>query len=132
MAAKRVTANHLDHNMSVSENPRVIHLEGRVDHLENDVSAIKTGVQKLLDRPQNPGFTQVIVTLFSTLGAIGMIFTFAQWQLSTAMEPQRAQLVVMANIMKEFDGALKGAQIEIATMREREAWLKSRTDGVRQ
>lgn len=129
MATKRVANNHIDHNMPANENPRVIHLEGRVERLENDVTEIKTGVQKLLDRPQNPGFTQVIVTLFSTLGAIGMIFTFAQWQLSTAMEPQRAQIVAISGVMKEFDGALRAAQMEIATMREREAWLKEQAGG---
>ena len=95
-------------------NPRFVQLEGRVDRLEEDVSEIKKGVQKLLDRPQNLGFTQVITTLLSTLGLVALIFGFAEWRLSTAIEPTKIEITELKEIIENQRERLHAHDIEFA------------------
>jgi len=88
MADEHLTSKHDDRKAAtMSEDSRIIHIEGRVDRLEADVHEIKSGVKALLDRPQNPGFAQVIGTLLATLATCAIIFSFAEWRLISAVAP---------------------------------------------
>lgn len=93
----------LDHG-----SPAFIHLESRVGHFEEDVREIKSGIKTLLDRPQNPGFAQVVGTLVSTLAAVAIVFGFAEWRVSVVVQPLKAEIA-----------ALRLSEIKTAVMEER-------------
>lgn len=107
-----------------TDDPHMIHLEGRVDRLETDVTEIKSGVKTLLDRPQNPGFTQVIGTLVSTLAACALVFGFAEWRLDRAVTPvqelARANEVTVGDISRR----VWEDRIRTAVLEERTRWLE--------
>lgn len=105
-------------NTVMSDDPDIIHLATRVDRVETDVTEIKAGVKALLDRPQNPGFTQVIGTLLSTLGACALIFGFAEWRLEKAVKP------IETAFYQSHEITLQN-RVDFAVLEERIAWVKS-------
>lgn len=114
-------------NGMVDTNSRIVHIEGRVDRLESDVSDIKAGVRELLNRPANPGFDQVIKTLVSTLAACAIIAGFGEWRINQAVSP-------IVNLLSATDIKLdKGVdnvielRIEQAVLEERSRWLQTQT-----
>ena len=109
----------------MADDPRLIHIEGRVDRLETDVLEIKSGVQKLLDRPQNPGLQQVLGTLVSTLVVCGMVFGFAEWRLSQAVLPVQSEITTLKSEIRRNDDTQRETQIQSAILNERTIWLKS-------
>jgi hypothetical protein len=72
------------------------------DDLSSRVDRLETDVQRLLDRPQNPGFSQVIGTLLATLGACAIVFAFAKFHLYEAITPV-TQSVTM--LQQKFDAS---------------------------
>ncbi len=112
-----------DDNNQMSIDPRIVHIESRVDRLEADVSDIKIGVQKLLDRPVLPGFGQIIGTLVSTLVACSIILGFAEWRLSTAFEPVKSDINVLRLMREQEYSSLVDLRIKTAVLEERSAWL---------
>ena len=125
MAEKETTQNGGDKVAAMSSDPQIIHLTGRVDRLETDVHDIKAGVQKLLDRPQNPGFSQVIGTLLATLGACAIIFGFAKWHLYEAFNPLREDVVILKQKYDEAERQAVENRVKNAILEERANWLKS-------
>ena len=113
----------------MADDPRLIHIEGRVDRLETDVIEIKTGVQKLLDRPQNPGFTQVVSTMLATLGICGIVFGFARWHLYEAVSPLQQNIMSIEKKMDDSDRRFENERvtsaINDAIMAERSRWLEA-------
>ncbi len=110
----------------IGDDPRVVHLEGRVERVEGDVRDIKAGVQKLLERPTNPGFSQVITTLVSTLAFCSFIFGFAEWRLGQAVAPVRAEVEkVQAEALKRSDSQ-HAADIRMAIMEDRLSTLREK------
>lgn len=109
----------------VTQDPRVIHLEGRVERVEGDVHEIKAGVQKLLDRPQNPGFSQVITTLVSTLAFCSFIFAFAEWRLGQGLAPVKAEILVMQQKAEWAIDSVHAAKVQAAVLEERMAWIRA-------
>lgn len=109
----------------MAEDPRVVHLEGRVERVEGDVREIKTGVQKLLDRPQNPGFSQVITTLVSTLAFCSFIFVFAEWRLGQGLAPVKADITVMQQKQEWAADSLHAAKVQAAVLEERLSWIRA-------
>ena len=101
----------------MSADAKFIHLEGRVDRLEGDVGEIKNMVKQLVDRPQNPGFSQIIGTLLATLATCALIFGFAEWRLREAVSPVDEQL-------KQFSKMSSENRIKAAILEERSAWLR--------
>jgi hypothetical protein len=108
------------------EDPHIIHLESRVSVLESDVSEIKSGVKALLDRPQNPGFAQVIGTLLSTLGACALIFGFAEWRLDRAVSPLEGVVNHMATVQSQQYERIWQNKLSSAVAEERARWLEDR------
>lgn len=109
----------------MADDPRLIHIEGRVDRLESDVLEIKSGVQKLLDRPQNPGLQQVLGTLVSTLVACGLIFGFAEWRLSQAVLPVKEEISMLKSDIRQNDESNWETKVHAAVLEERSIWLRS-------
>lgn len=112
--------------MPPPDDPHIIHLESRVTVLESDVSEIKSGVKQLLDRPQNPGFAQVIGTLLSTLGACALIFGFAEWRLERAVSPLESIVADISIAQRQHYDRVWENRREIAVMQERARWLETR------
>lgn len=108
----------------VGDDPRVVHLEGRVERVEGDVRDIKAGVNKLLERPQNPGFSQVITTLVSTLAFCSFIFVFAEWRLTQALVPVKAEITGIQTQAEKKNDSLNAALVEQAIQAERMTWVK--------
>jgi hypothetical protein len=108
------------------EDPHIIHLESRVSVLEGDVTEIKKGVKALLDRPQNPGFTQVIGTLLSTLGVCAFIFGFAEWRLDRAISPMESIVGHMATTQAQQYERVWQNKLSSAVQEERARWLEDR------
>lgn len=101
-----------------------IQLEGRVGRLETDVSEIKGGINTLLSRPQNPGFTQAISTVLTVLAVCGFVFAFAEWRLNSAVSPleKAVQSVIAAetgNASAVIENRIKNAVLE-----ERMSWMR--------
>ncbi len=119
MAASSLSSKKMNRNPPEDEIPRIIHLESRVDRVESDVSEIKQGVKTLLSRPQNPGYTQIIATLFSTLGALGLIFAFAEWRLAEAVHPINALAAELKAERSEFTTRLRIIEVNNAVLSER-------------
>lgn len=113
----------------VSDDPRVVHLEGRVERVEGDVRDIKAGVQKLLDRPQNPGFTQVITTLVLTMTFCGFIFTFGEWRLGQSVLPVAADLAAAKVKVERQSDSLHAAEVRAAVLEERMNWVRELAKG---
>ncbi len=105
---KKLTADH----------PHIIAIEGRVGRLERDVQEIKSGITTLLERPRNPGFSQVIGTLLATLATCGLIFGFAEWRLREAMAGPAVEAVEAHKLATE-------SRIKIAVLEERANWIKA-------
>lgn len=116
--------------MTVSDKDKLIHIESRVDRLETDVSEIKTGVKKLLDRPTSPGFTQVMGTLLSTLATCAIVFGFAEWRLSVAVEPVQKEIAVLEARHEKFIERQHDEAIKLAVLQERAAWIQSNSNWV--
>lgn len=111
--------------MSVSDKDRIIHIESRVDRLETDVSEIKSGVKALLNRPASPGFNQVMGTLLSTLATCAIVFGFAEWRLSEAVEPVKLEIAAMeVKHIKAVEEQHREA-LRLAVLYERAAWLQT-------
>ncbi len=106
--------------------PHIIHLESRVSVLETDVTEIKSGVKQLLDRPQNPGFAQVIGTLLSTLGACALIFGFAEWRLERAVTPLESVVSYLSVVQREQYERVWQNKVQLAVQDERARWLEDR------
>ena len=102
----------------MSNDVKYTHLESRVSHLEGDVGEIKGMVKQLVDRPQNPGFAQVIGTLLATLGTCAIIFGFAEWRLREAVAPVDEQLKMFSQMSSEN-------RIKAAVLEERSSWMRS-------
>jgi hypothetical protein len=106
--------------------PHIIHLESRVSVLEGDVTEIKSGVKQLLDRPQNPGFGQVIGTLLSTLGACALIFGFAEWRLERAVTPLESVVSHLSVTQRDQYERIWQGRVHTAVQEERFRWLEDR------
>jgi hypothetical protein len=117
--------NTNNRNAMFNADPRVVHLEGRVERVEGDVRDIKTGVQKLLDRPQNPGFSQVLTTLVSTLAFCSFIFAFAEWRLGQSLAPVKADITVMQTKADWAADSVHAAKVQAAVLEERMAWIRA-------
>ena len=108
------------------DDPHIIHLESRVSVLENDVAEIKSGVRALLDRPQNPGFAQVIGTLLSTLGACALIFGFAEWRLERALTPIETGVGRLTVTQTQKYERIWKNRLTAAVQEERARWLEDK------
>lgn len=132
MAAETVRPDNNNGNKRtyvVDADPRVVHLEGRVERVEGDVRDIKAGVQKLLDRPQNPGFSQVITTLVSTLAFCAFIFGFAEWRLGQAVAPVVAEQTTMKVQAGWASDSVHATNIKAAVLEERMRWVHELAKG---
>lgn len=114
--------------MSSSDKDRIIHIESRVDRLETDVSEIKVGVKKLLDRPASPGFNQVMGTLLSTLATCAIVFGFAEWRLSVAVEPVKQELSHFEAKQSEIIKDQHKEALRLAVLYERASWIQSQSN----
>lgn len=103
---------------------RIVHIETRVDRLEADVSDIKTGVQKLLDRPVLPGFGAIVSTLVSTLMVVGMIMGFAEWRLNRATYPIEENLSELGSLQSKIDNRVWENLLKTVVLEERSKWLQ--------
>lgn len=103
----------------MTDDPHIIHLQGRVDRLESDVTEIKAGVKTLLNRPQNPGFSQVIGTLLATLATCSIIFAFAEWRIIQAVDP-------VSTLSQEAFMLARDNKIKAAVFEERSRWLENK------
>lgn len=113
----------------VGDDPRMVHLEGRVERVEKDVSAIAVGVQKLLERPQFAGFTQVVGTLLTTFAVVGFIFGLNEWRLAVLASPVAMEMErIRVESIKTLD-ALRAAELRAAAMEERMVWVKELAKG---
>ncbi len=132
MAGENVRPENGNNNkraVVVSDDPRVVHLEGRVERVEGDVRDIKAGVQKLLDRPQFSGVMPALGGVLTTLLILGCIFTFAEWRLSQAFGPAKAdQERIQREIDRENDSR-RAADIKAAVIEERLNWVKELARG---
>jgi hypothetical protein len=113
----------------VGDDPRVVHLEGRVERVEGDVRDIKAGVQKLLDRPQNPGFSQVLAGVLTTLLITGIIFGFGEWRLGQAVLPVKEEIASTTKAANQIAASLHAAELRAATMEERMMWVRELARG---
>lgn len=132
MAAETVRPENGNNNKRSSmlgDDPRVVHLEGRVERVEGDVRDIKAGVQKLLDRPQNPGFSQVLAGVLTTLLITGIIFGFGEWRLGQAVLPVKEEIAETAKATNQVAAALHAAELRAATMEERMTWVRELARG---
>lgn len=109
-------------NNQMAADQRIIHIESRVDRLETDVSDIKIGVQKLLDRPVLPGFGQIVGTLVSTLVACSIILGFAEWRLNSAFMPVRDEISENKNLNMAQQEVIANLRIKTAVLEERSLW----------
>ncbi len=123
MVRRVIHQSGYDGNNQMPIDPRIVHIESRVDRLEADVADIKMGVQKLLDRPVLPGFGQIIGTLVSTLIACSIILGFAEWRLSTAFEPVKSDINVLRSMREQEYSLLIDQRIKTAVLEERSIWL---------
>ena len=103
---------------------RIVHIETRVDSLERDVNDIKTGVQKLLDRPVLPGFGAIVSTLVSTLMVVGMIMGFAEWRLNRATYPLEETLSHLSTSQQETSNRVWENLLKTVVLEERSKWLQ--------
>lgn len=101
-----------------SHEGHLIQLEGRVGHLERDVTEIKGGIRALLDRPANAGFNQMLTTGATVLVICGFIFGFGEWRLRQAVDP----VVEKAHALEISDSEQK---LQIAVIQERMAWMRA-------
>ena len=111
----------------MTSDSRIVHIEGRVDRLEGDVLEIKSGVKALLDRPQNPGFAQVIGTLLATLATCAIIFGFAEWRLREAVSPVGSALEKLDAKINLAAARSDENRLKNAVLEERSIWLKSQS-----
>jgi hypothetical protein len=110
----------------VGDDPRVVHLEGRVERVEKDVSDIKAGVQKLLERPQFAGFAQVVGTLLTTFAVVAFIFGLNEWRLAVLASPVAHELErIRVESIKMMD-QLHAAELRAAVMEERMQWVREK------
>lgn len=114
--------------MTTSDKDRIIHIESRVDRLETDVSEIKLGVKKLLDRPTSPGFTQVMGTLLSTLATCAIVFGFAEWRLSVAVEPVQQEIAQLEAKQARSNEEQHKEALRLAVLYERAGWIQSQSN----
>lgn len=132
MAGENVRPENGNNNkraVVVSDDPRVVHLEGRVERVEGDVRDIKAGVQKLLDRPQFSGVMPALAGVLTTLLIIGIIFGFAEWRLGQALAAVTVfQDTARQKLDKEID-SLHAAEIRAAVIEERMNWVKDLAKG---
>ena len=132
MAAETVRPENGNSNkraVVVSDDPRVVHLEGRVERVEGDVRDIKAGVQKLLDRPQFSGVMPALTGVLTTLFIVGIIFGFAEWRLGQALAAVKAdQDRTQHEIDREIDSR-HAADIKAAVLEERLNWVKELAKG---
>lgn len=82
-------------------------------------------MQKLLDRPQNPGLSNVLGALVSTLVAVGIIFGFAKYQWSESLQPMKDQFAVFARTLEDQGAASVETRIRLAVQEERTSWISS-------
>jgi hypothetical protein len=106
---------------------RIVHIEGRVDRLETDVSDIKAGVKELLGRPVSPGFGQVITTLLSTLAACAILAGFGEWRVNQAIAPVSSQVIENKKDVQLNVKELTETRIQQAVLLERSRWLEQRS-----
>lgn len=112
----------------ISNNPRIVHIESRVDRLETDVAEIKTGVKQLLERPVLPGFAQIAGTLVSTLAAVGLILGFAEWRLTRATDPLQSALNRIETRTLHNEDSIVESRIKSAVLEERSRWLQTQSN----
>lgn len=126
MAGETLVSEHAKNKRAfvMSDDPRVVHLEGRVERVEKDVSDIKAGVQKLLERPQFAGFQQVVGTLLTTFMVVGLIFGLNEWRLSVAATPVAKALEKIEAEAQRRSDAQHMAEIKAAVMAERLEWMR--------
>ena len=113
----------------VSDDPRVVHLEGRVERVEGDVRDIKAGVQKLLDRPQFSGVMPALAGVLTTLLIVGLIFGFAEWRLGQAVVPVAAELAATRLRTERQIDSQRAADVKAAVIEERLNWVKELAKG---
>ncbi len=117
--ADEVDIEYTEHRTrGMSADAKFIHLESRVDRLEGDVGDIKKMVKQLVDRPQNPGFAQVISTLLATLGTCAIIFGFAEWRIVQAVSP-------VEKMVEKFSEQTTDNKVKSAILEERSVWLRA-------
>ena len=102
---------------ATSHEGHIIQLEGRVGHLERDVTEIKGGIRTLLERPASAGFNQMLTTTVTVLGICGFIFGFGEWRLRQAVDPG----IERTRALEVSDNEQK---IQIAVMNERLSWMR--------
>jgi hypothetical protein len=129
MAGETVVSENAKNNKRphlIGDDPRVVHLEGRVERVEGDVRDIKAGVQKLLDRPQHPGFGQVLAGILTTLLITGLIFGFGEWRLGQAVQPVQAEAAAAAITANQIAASLQAAEVRAAVLEERISWIREK------
>jgi hypothetical protein len=109
----------------VAGETEIVLLKSRMSAMETAVDRIGANVQKLLDRPSNPGFTQVVTTLIATLGCAAFIFGFAQWWLSQATAPILSELALMKQKADWAADSVHAANLKAVILEERMAWIRA-------
>lgn len=117
MAKQPISSNSSMLHPAMNDEMKTLQLESRVDRLEIDVTSIGDGVKKLLDRPQNPGLSQIITTIVSALAVLSIICGFAEWRLSTAIDPVQSEIAQVRHAMEKMDDAFRTLQIDSARNR---------------
>lgn len=126
LRSDEVTINKRSHEgQDVAGETEIVLLKSRMSAMETAVDRIGANVQKLLDRPANPGFTQVVTTLIATLGSAAFIFGFAQWWLSQATSPILAELTLMKQQAGWAADSVHAANLKTAVLEERMAWIRA-------
>lgn len=127
---ERESGNKRSHERAdVAGETEIVLLKSRMAANEAAVDRIGANVQKLLDRPTNPGFTQVISTFLGTLACCAFIFGFAQFWLFQATAPILTELAAMKQKADWANDSVHAANIKAAVNEERMNWVRDLAKG---